>query len=152
MAHVPQAVNHHARRLARIHGAKVFRATAEIARGRFLKYAVRTALLAILTVLTAGVIESHPASPSVSGSVPSGVGSCYWRIASGGSFRHAIRAPPKTTEVRLTHASTGRSVLLTINDRPHAAGRVIDLSLAAATATHRGSPVCRRSSSPSPGA
>ena len=35
-----------------------------------------------------------------------GVGSCYWRIASGGSFKHAIRAPPKTTEVRLTHAST----------------------------------------------
>src|SRR5215207_5469134 len=110
---------------------------------------MRTALLAILTVLTAGVIESHPtsASANVSGSVPSGVGSCYWRIASGVSFKHARTAARKTTEVRLTHASTGRSVLLTINDRPHAAGRVIDLSLAAATATHRGKPVCRRSSS-----
>jgi hypothetical protein len=111
-----------------------------------LEYAVRTALLAILTVLTAGVIESHPTSAHVGGSVPSGVGSCYWRIASGGSFKPARTAARMTTEVRLTHASTGRSVVLTINDRPHAAGRVIDLSLATATATHRGNPVCPRSS------
>ena len=104
---------------------------------------MRNALLALITVLTAGVIESQPTSADVSGSVQSGAASYYWqrqRLASGGWFKpHAMPAAHKPlpfgTKVRVTHASTGRSVLVTINDRgPYAAGRVIDLSLAAATA------------------
>jgi rare lipoprotein A len=104
---------------------------------------MRNALLALITVLTAGVIESHPTSADVGGSVQSGVASYYWqrqRLASGGWFKpHAMTAAHKTlpfgTKVRVTHARTGRSAVVTINDRgPYAAGRVIDLSLAAATA------------------
>jgi len=40
---------------------------------------------------------------------------------------------PFGTKVRVTHRKTGRSVVVTINDRgPYIKGRVIDLSLAAA--------------------
>jgi rare lipoprotein A len=71
----------------------------------------------------------------------SGIASYYWqpqRVASGGWFNpNAMTAAHKTlpfgTKVRVTHASTGRSVTVTINDRgPYIAGRVIDLSSAAA--------------------
>jgi rare lipoprotein A len=72
----------------------------------------------------------------------SGIASYYWqpqRVASGGWFNpNAMTAAHKTlpfgTKVRVTHAGTGRSVLVTINDRgPYVAGRVIDLSRAAAS-------------------
>ncbi len=71
----------------------------------------------------------------------SGVASYYWqpqRVASGGMFNpNAMTAAHKTlpfgTKVRVTHQATGRAVTVTINDRgPYIAGRVIDLSLAAA--------------------
>ncbi len=71
----------------------------------------------------------------------SGVASYYWqgqRVASGGWFNpNAMTAAHKTlpfgTRVRVTHARTGRSVEVTINDRgPFVRGRVIDLSRAAA--------------------
>jgi rare lipoprotein A len=71
----------------------------------------------------------------------SGLASYYWqgqRVASGGWFNpNALTAAHKTlpfgTRVRVTHARTGRSVDVTINDRgPFVAGRVIDLSRAAA--------------------
>jgi rare lipoprotein A len=103
---------------------------------------MRNALLATITAVTAGVIESHPTTADVIGSMQSGVASYYWqrqRVASGGWFNpHAMTAAHKTlpfgTKVRVTHARTGRSVVVTINDRgPYAAGRVIDLSLAAAS-------------------
>jgi rare lipoprotein A len=70
-----------------------------------------------------------------------GVASYYWqpqRVASGGWFNpNAMTAAHKTlpfgTRVRVRHASNGRSVDVTINDRgPYVAGRVIDLSRAAA--------------------
>lgn len=73
----------------------------------------------------------------------SGIASYYWqpqRVASGGWFNpNAMTAAHKTlpfgTRVRVTHASTGRSVTVTINDRgPYVAGRIIDLSSAAAGA------------------
>jgi rare lipoprotein A len=72
----------------------------------------------------------------------SGVASYYWqpqRVASGGWFNpNAMTAAHKTlpfgTKVRVTHAGSGRSVVVTINDRgPYVAGRVIDLSRAAAS-------------------
>lgn len=77
-----------------------------------------------------------------SGGGSSGLASFYWqpqRVASGGWFNpNAMTAAHKTlpfgTRVRVTHAGNGRSVDVTINDRgPYIAGRVIDLSRAAAS-------------------
>jgi rare lipoprotein A len=71
----------------------------------------------------------------------SGVASYYWQpqaLASGGRFNpNAMTAAHKTlpfgTKVRVTDNSTGRSVVVTINDRgPYIRGRIIDLSKAAA--------------------
>lgn len=73
----------------------------------------------------------------------SGVASYYWqpqRVASGGWFNpSAMTAAHKTlpfgTKVRVTNVNNGRSAVVTINDRgPYVAGRVIDLSRAAAGA------------------
>jgi rare lipoprotein A len=78
-----------------------------------------------------------------SGSGQSGMASYYWqgqRLASGGWFNpNAMTAAHKTlpfgTRVRVTHSGSGRSVDVTINDRgPFVAGRIIDLSRAAASA------------------
>ena len=75
------------------------------------------------------------------GSGQHGVASFYWqpqRVASGGWFNPnamtaAHRTLPFGTRVRVTHAATGRSVDVRINDRgPYIAGRIIDLSKAAA--------------------
>jgi rare lipoprotein A len=73
----------------------------------------------------------------------SGLASFYWQdqmTASGERFdRRAMTAAHKTlpmgTRVRVTHLASGRSVVVRINDRgPFKAGRVIDLSEAAAEA------------------
>ena len=70
-----------------------------------------------------------------------GVASYYWepqRLASGGRFNpRAMTAAHKTlplgTRVRVTNLGNGRSVDVRINDRgPYIAGRIIDLSKAAA--------------------
>jgi rare lipoprotein A len=70
-----------------------------------------------------------------------GVASFYaepQRLASGGWFNPnaltaAHRSLPFGTRVRVTHKGSGRSVDVTINDRgPYIAGRIIDLSRAAA--------------------
>ena len=70
-----------------------------------------------------------------------GIASYYWqpqRVAAGGVFNpNAMSAAHKTlpfgSVVRVTRLSTGRSVVVTINDRgPYIAGRIIDLSRAAA--------------------
>jgi rare lipoprotein A len=72
-----------------------------------------------------------------------GIASYYWqpqRVASGGWFNPnamtaAHRTLPFGTRVRVTHLGNGRSVDVTINDRgPFIAGRIIDLSKAAAGA------------------
>ncbi len=72
-----------------------------------------------------------------------GIASYYWqpqRVASGGWFNpNAMTAAHKTlpfgTRVRVTNVSNGRTVDVTINDRgPYIAGRIIDLSRAAASA------------------
>ena len=76
------------------------------------------------------------------GSGQIGMASYYWqpqRLASGGLFNpNAMTAAHKTlpfgTRVRVKHLDNGRSVDVLINDRgPYVAGRVIDLSRAAAT-------------------
>lgn len=73
----------------------------------------------------------------------SGKASYYWEpqaLASGGRFNpNALTAAHKTlpfgTKVRVTNMHNGQSVVVTINDRgPYVAGRVIDLSKAAAHA------------------
>jgi rare lipoprotein A len=106
-----------------------------------LEYDMRNALLAALTALTAGIIETHPTRAD-RGFVQSGVASYYWqrqRVASGGRFNpHGMTAAHKTlpfgTKVRVTHSRTGRSAVVTISDRgPCVGNRVIDLSLAAAS-------------------
>ena len=70
-----------------------------------------------------------------------GIASYYWQpqaLASGGRFDpNAMTAAHKTlpfgTRVRVKHLSNGRSVDVRINDRgPYVAGRIIDLSKAAA--------------------
>ena len=82
-------------------------------------------------------------APSYSdgGSSSSGKASYYWqpqRVASGGWFNpNAMTAAHKTlpfgTKVRVTNRNNGKSVVVTINDRgPYVAGRIIDLSKAAA--------------------
>jgi rare lipoprotein A len=70
-----------------------------------------------------------------------GMASYYWQpqaLASGGRFNpNGLTAAHKTlpfgTRVRVTHLGNGRSVEVKINDRgPYVAGRIIDLSKAAA--------------------
>lgn len=82
-------------------------------------------------------------SASTDGGSYSGKASYYWqpqRLASGGWFNpNAYTAAHKTlpfgTKVRVTNRNNGASVVVTINDRgPYVAGRVIDLSRAAAKA------------------
>jgi len=77
------------------------------------------------------------------GTTMSGKASYYWqpqRVASGGWFNpKAMTAAHKTlpfgTKVKVTNARNGRTVHVTINDRgPYIAGRIIDLSDAAAGA------------------
>ncbi len=80
--------------------------------------------------------------PSLTGgSAGSGIASYYWqpqRVASGGWFNPnamtaAHRTLPFGTRVLVTNLNNGRSVTVRINDRgPFIAGRVIDLSRAAA--------------------
>ncbi|MEQ1566051.1 MAG: septal ring lytic transglycosylase RlpA family protein [Myxococcota bacterium] len=86
--------------------------------------------------------------PAVSGPSSSLAGAASWYgaelagrpTASGVPFRPnertaAHRTLPFGTIVRVTHAETGASVVVVINDRgPFVAGRVIDLSEAAAEA------------------
>lgn len=86
--------------------------------------------------LKKGLGSDRPRGPS-----SLGMASFYWQpqaLASGGRFDpNAMTAAHKTlpfgTRVRVTHLGNGRSVEVKINDRgPYIAGRIIDLSKAAA--------------------
>lgn len=85
--------------------------------------------------------RSSGSAEAYTGGGSTGIASFYWqpqRVASGGWFNpNAMTAAHKTlpfgTRVRVTHLGNGRSVVVTINDRgPYIAGRIIDLSKAAA--------------------
>lgn len=87
--------------------------------------------------------RSRSESSGSGSSIGSGLASYYWqpqRVASGGWFNpNAMTAAHKTlpfgTRVRVTNQRNGQSVEVVINDRgPYVAGRVIDLSSAAAGA------------------
>ena len=86
---------------------------------------------------------SYSDSGSSGGYTLTGKASYYWEpqaLASGGRFNpNAMTAAHKTlpfgTKVRVTNHHNGKSVVVTINDRgPYVAGRIIDLSKAAAHA------------------
>ena len=85
--------------------------------------------------------SSYSDSGSGGGYTLTGKASYYWEpqaLASGGRFNpNAMTAAHKTlpfgTKVRVTNQNNGKSVVVTINDRgPYIAGRIIDLSKAAA--------------------
>lgn len=85
--------------------------------------------------------DSYAALPSSRGF--SGMASFYstgQKTASGARFNpHGLSAAHRTlpfgTKVRVSHPSSGRSVIVTINDRgPFIRGRILDLSLGAARA------------------
>jgi rare lipoprotein A len=85
--------------------------------------------------------RSLSTAPSSRGSGQNGVASFYWqpqRVAAGGWFNPnamtaAHRTLPFGTRVKVTHLASGRTVEVKINDRgPYIAGRIIDLSKAAA--------------------
>jgi rare lipoprotein A len=103
-------------------------------------------LTAGLTIMIAVAIAALIAPPARAQSrIFSGKASFYGhhyhgRVASGarydpGKFTAAHRNLPFGTKVRVKDRRTGRSVVVTINDRgPFVRGRVFDLSLAAAKA------------------
>ena len=95
--------------------------------------------------MTSLLIGTDSQAAASSGKAQSGMASFYHdrfhgrRTASGSAYnKHALSAAHKTlplgTQVRVTDARSGRSVVVRINDRgPYARGRVIDLSHAAAS-------------------
>mgnify|MGYP001252804556 CR=1 FL=1 len=118
---------------------------------------VRAEAPATMTGWATSVVRLRPTTSIVTASLPdaagprpltpltghrlSGIASFYWQdqmTANGERFdKTALSAAhltlPFNTRVRVTHAVTGRSVIVRINDRgPYKAGRVIDLSDAAA--------------------
>jgi rare lipoprotein A len=93
------------------------------------------------TVSAPVTVPKAPSAETVRRTGVHGVASYYWEpqaLASGGRFNpNALTAAHKTlpfgTRVRVTHLGNGRSVEVKINDRgPYVAGRIIDLSKAAA--------------------
>ena len=95
-------------------------------------------LLCILTLLLGDVLL-----PSASIAAQSGIASVYstkhgLKTASGARMAdHTLTAAHRTlpfgTKVRVTHRKSGKSVVVTINDRgPFVRGRIIDLAPAAA--------------------
>jgi rare lipoprotein A len=98
---------------------------------------------ALLLAMQTAVSTPAAAAAHSKGTAQFGIASYYGepqRLASGGRFNpHAMTAAHKTlpfgTQVRVTNLRTGRSVNVRINDRgPYIAGRIIDLSKAAAGA------------------
>jgi rare lipoprotein A len=101
------------------------------------------ALVLGMAVPAAASVNSNADRGASSGSRhdQTGIASYYWQpqaLASGGRFDpNAMTAAHKTlpfgTRVRVKHLGNGRSVDVQINDRgPYVAGRIIDLSKAAA--------------------
>jgi rare lipoprotein A len=96
-----------------------------------------------LLLLAAGCLHARTAGPAPAG-VEEGLASYYadglqgHPTASGRPYDRAAltcahRTAPFGARLRVTAVETGRSVVVTVNDRgPHVAGRVVDLSRAAA--------------------
>jgi len=107
------------------------------------KTLVSSALI-VATLMTGLMTSIDTLAASRGGSTQSGKASYYHdrfhgrKTASGAAYnKNALSAAHKTlplgTQVRVTDARSGKSVVVRINDRgPYARGRVIDLSRAAA--------------------
>jgi rare lipoprotein A len=84
--------------------------------------------VALFTALPMHSIAAQPRALSFSGL-------CAYYSGRGGGLTAAHRTLPFGTRVRVTDLKTGRSVIVTINDRgPFGRHRVLDLSIAAARA------------------
>ncbi|HYN79062.1 MAG TPA: septal ring lytic transglycosylase RlpA family protein [Lamprocystis sp. (in: g-proteobacteria)] len=107
------------------------------------KTLVSSTLIAALLMIGL-MVGTHSQAAAFSGNAQSGMASFYHdrfhgrRTASGAAYNKnahsaAHKSLPLGTQVRVTDARSGRSVVVRINDRgPYARGRVIDLSRAAA--------------------
>jgi rare lipoprotein A len=91
--------------------------------------------------IACGIAIPHALAGDIKARSFSGMAAYYSqssRVASGGRFDPTLltaahRTLPFGTRVRVTDPKTGRSVIVTVNDRgPFNKGRVIDVSLAAA--------------------
>jgi rare lipoprotein A len=138
----PRYTKRHAKRhTARRHAKNAKRSRRHVARrsGQSARHAARPT--ARRAAAAPGWTRRSLAGSGPKGSGQHGVASFYWqpqRVASGGWFNPnamtaAHRSLPFGTRVRVTHLGNGRSVEVRINDRgPYIAGRIIDLSRAAA--------------------
>jgi len=105
-------------------------------------HSLPAAVAGVVALMTTDVTPiSHQRSPGgLSGiasvySTDSGSTTASGAHLNPGAFTAAHRTLPFGTKVRVTNKSNGRSVVVTINDRgPFVAGRVIDLTPAAARA------------------
>ncbi len=96
----------------------------------------RRAVTAVVVVLLAGLLAATPVRPAAAQAKPQGfTGLCAYYAGRGHGFTAAHRTLPFGTRVRVTDPKTGRSVIVTINDRgPFGRHRVLDLSIGAARA------------------
>lgn len=86
----------------------------------------------LLLAMTACATPS-PSPPTSAACAEVGTASWYRGRSAGGDLVAAHKTLPFGTSVQVTSLDTGRSVLVRINDRgPFRAGRIIDLSTAAA--------------------
>ncbi len=102
-------------------------------------------LLSLMVLALAGTacLHGRPAAPAPGG-FEEGLASFYSDAFQGrptasgqpydrGALTCAHRTAPFGARLRVTELETGRSVVVTVNDRgPHRAGRIVDLSRAAA--------------------
>lgn len=106
---------------------------------------MKTTIILAVTFATALTLGSVIETQAQSSRSQSGVASVYStesgnKTASGqrlnpGALTAAHRSLPFGTKVRVTHKKTGKSVVVTINDRgPFVRGRIIDLTPASARA------------------
>lgn len=83
----------------------------------------------------AGLPPAETGNASVYGTQLNGKSTASGEPYDGSLLTAAHRTLPLGSEVRVTNLSNGRSVRVRVNDRgPHVAGRIIDLSSAAAAA------------------
>ncbi|HEX3939786.1 MAG TPA: septal ring lytic transglycosylase RlpA family protein [Xanthobacteraceae bacterium] len=99
---------------------------------RFVR-AVGPAMLAAAVAVLLTAAPLHPAAAQPPSHSFSGL--CAYYAGRGGGLTAAHRTLPLGTRLRVTDPKTGRSVIVTINDRgPFGHHRVLDLSIGAARA------------------
>jgi len=108
-----------------------FRPRAVAAAVSFFLAAISATVLMLATVLVAASLSPAAAQPKAHGFS----GLCAYYAGRGHGLTAAHRTLPFGTRVRVSDPKTGRSVIVTINDRgPFGRHRVLDLSTSAARA------------------